>query len=214
MAIARDGEILVEMDQNGMVAFDASGNYLGQIVVPAPSGTGPGGVGLAYLPQPSGPDLLVVCGYEATVFYYGGAGTFSNGKVYPTAVWTAQENWGVCFPGPCNTIYAASGASLQWIDALTGNFHGGGFSGTFVQSQSTVNGGAVAQNGDVLVTGDDGSGNGFAALFASNGACKAARSGGPCTLSGYSPCTAGDATLAGPRSTRPPRSPTGASSRR
>jgi len=198
VGVTAAGEILVQLDDDGLVAFDETGTYEGQIQVPAPSGDGPGGNGLALLPQPAGPTLVVVCGYAATGFYYDGGGSFSaNGTAYTNALWTAEDNLNGCFPGPCNTIYAAYDDQLLWLDALTGNPQGGGDGlGTVATSQGQVEGGARDANGDLLIAGDDGSNDGFVALFSSSGVCKEARSGGPCTLTCNGGCVAGDATLA------------------
>ncbi len=197
VAVAPDGEILVLLDTAGLVAFDGSGNYLGQIEVPVPAGSFQGGNGLAVLPEGSGAPLVAVCGDQVTAFRYDGPSSFSSGKVFPTALWSGQGGLNGCFPGPCNTLFAASGNQLQWYDALSGNAHG---SGTFAQSPGQVQGGAVAPNGDVLIVGDDGSSNGFVALLSGGGICQAARSGGACTLTcngtGQNVCVAHDPTLA------------------
>src|SRR5208282_5239350 len=197
-----DQEILVEMDNNGLVAFDsASATYLGQIAVPAPSGDGPGGQGIAYVPQPCGGiPVVIICGYAVTAFQYPGRSTFTaNGTAYPTALYSYENNYGGCAPGPDNTYFATSSDSVGWYDVLTGNPHGGGGQGTglFAQSQGIVNGVALDSSNDVLLVGDDGASNGFVALFNASGICKQARAGGACTLSGCGSCVSGDATLTG-----------------
>lgn len=198
-----DDEILVLLDTAGLVAFDSSGSYLGQIQVPVTSGNFQGGTGLAYVPQPCGaPPVVVVCGAEVTAFEYAGRSAFSaNGIAYPTALYTADAYYGACAPGPSDTFFATGTSSVGWFDVSTGTPHGaGGLDaglGFFAQSQGSVNGVAVDPANEVLLVGDDGSGNGFAALFNATGICEQARSGGACTLVCNGGCAAGDPTLTG-----------------
>lgn len=199
-----DQEILVLLDTNGLVAFDGSGNYLGQITVPVASGQFQGGTGLAYIPQACGtPPVVVVCGYEVTAFQYAGRSGFgSSGVAYPTALYTGDANYVGCTPGPGNTLFATTSDWVGWYDVATGNPHGWGGdaglgTGLFAQSQGQVNGVAVDPGGDVFIVGDDGNSDGFVALFNSTSVCEAARSGGACTLTCNGGCAAGDASLAG-----------------
>ena len=198
-----DQEILVLLDTSGLIAFDSAGTFLGQIEVPVPSGTFQGGSGIAYVPQPCGATpVIVVCGDQVTGFRYPGRSAFSaNGLAYIPLVdqlySDTASGYNACVPGPNNTFFATFGSSVEWYDVLTDNPHGGGFTGLFAQSQGQVSGVAIDAAGEVFVAGDDGSNDGFVALFSSSGICKQARSGGSCTLTCSGGCAVGDPALTG-----------------
>jgi hypothetical protein len=143
--------------------------------------------------------VVIVCGGqsdEVTAFQYEGRSSFNADQLaYPKLIYIGQADFGGCAPGPDNTFFAAEIDSVGWYDVLTGNPHVAAGTGLFAQSQGGVNGVALDASNDVFIVGDDGSQNGFVALFNSNGVCEQARSGGACTLSCNS-CISGDTTLA------------------
>ena len=204
-----DQEILVLTDSSGLVAFDLSGNYIGQIEVPVQQGNFQGGQGIVFAPQPCGATpVLVVCGgqnAEVTAFQYPGKSAFSaNGMAYfnsAQTLYTGDADFGGCVPGPGNTFFATENGTVGQYEILTGCAYPGGCngsgSGLFASSQGEVNGVAVDSSGDVLIVGDDGSSDGFVALFNSGGVCKQARSGGSCSLTCTGGCVTGDPALTG-----------------
>jgi hypothetical protein len=163
VAIASDGEILVLSAFDGLFAFDSCGGYIGSIVPLVQNGyfTAGDGQGLAYVPQPDGGGVVVICDADVgpVAFGYGGSGDFDGGaKDYPNWLWpqtTPNISAYQCFAGAGNTVYVAGtdnggDAELMQFDAVSG------MAATGIAPPLTyIYGGAMDVKGNVLVVGDD-----------------------------------------------------------
>ncbi|MHB1843948.1 MAG: hypothetical protein ACYCWW_03810 [Deltaproteobacteria bacterium] len=200
VAVGPSGEIFVGLDSSGFKVFDAQGGFEGTLSIAGCGGGGTapiGSSGMVALPEPDGGTLLAVStsdGFFALT--YTGPSSFQGQVASPGVLWCGnQGGFYQVAQGPAGSLLIGTVSGVDWVTASTGASVGA--NGTFAAFSGIGYGVARSAQGEILIVGDDGSQNGFAALFNSNGLCLVERTGGVC--GGLCPrsCTAHDPTLLG-----------------